>query len=87
MSNIITHQPWCDDHVPADIGFPGQCCSKPIDVAPHAVVWLTQTEQGTRIIVDGPPTGLDLSIDEAYDLHDAIGQLRDAARDHKPVNL
>ena len=87
MNTIITHQPWCDDHMPADIGFPGQCCSKPIDVAPHAAVWLTQTEQGTRVIVDGPPSGLDLSIFEAIELHDAILQLREAAQDHKPVRL
>jgi hypothetical protein len=33
------------------------------------------------------PTGLDLSVDEAIELHDAIYQLREAARDHKPVRL
>ena len=75
------HANWCADHQS------GQCCSEPIDVAPHAAVWLTQTEEGTRIIVDGPPTGLDLSIDEALDLSDAIRLLHEAARDHKPVRL
>lgn len=81
MSNIITHQPWCQDHTS------GQCCSEPIDVAPHADVWLTQLEQGTRLIVDGPPSGLELTIDEAGDLSDAIRLLHAAARDHKPVNV
>lgn len=74
MSNIITHQPWCQDHTP------GQCTSEAIKVAPHAHVWLTQTEQGTRVIVDGPPSGLDLSIEESGDLSDAILELRQLAR-------
>jgi hypothetical protein len=50
-------------------------------------VWLTQLEQGTRLIVDGPPSGLELTIDEAGDLSDAIRLLHAAARDHKPVNV
>ena len=70
MSTIITHQAWCQDHTS------DQCCSEPIDVAPHAAVWLIQLEQGTRLIVDGPPSGLELTIDEAQDLSDAIRQLR-----------
>jgi hypothetical protein len=81
MNTTITHTPWCQDHTS------GQCCSEPIDFAPHGDVWLTQLEQGTRLIVDGPPSGLELTIEQAYDLHDAIAQLREAALDHKPVNV
>jgi len=73
MNNIITHQPWCTDHSA------GQCCTDAIDFAPHGAVWLTQTEQGTRVIVDGPPSGLALTADEAVELSDALRQLRDAA--------
>jgi len=81
MNTTITHTPWCQDHSA------GQCCSEPIDFAPHGDVCLTQLEAGTRVIVDGPPSGLELTIEQAYDLHDAILQLREAAQDHKPVRV
>jgi hypothetical protein len=79
MSNIITHQPWCTDHCPADgPTSPGQCCSTAVDVAPHVAVWLTRTEQGNRVIVDGPPAGVELTLHEAGELHAALAALRDA---------
>lgn len=74
MHNIITHQPWCQDHTP------GQCCTIAIDVAPHVAVWLTQTDMGARVVVDGPPfSGLELTGDEALELSDAVRRLYDVA--------
>lgn len=81
MDNIITHQPWCTDHEPADgSGFPGQCCTAAIDVAPHVAVWLTHTDMGTRVVVDGSPlSGIELNLDEVLDLSDAVRRLYDVA--------
>jgi hypothetical protein len=67
----VAHQSWCEDHTP------GQCCTIAVDVAPHVAVWLTQTDQGPRVVVDGPPfSGMELTADEACELSDALHQLQ-----------
>jgi len=69
----VQHQPWCEDHTP------GQCTGGAVDVAPSVAVWLTQTDLGTRLVVDGPMSGIELNLDEVLDLSDAVRRLYDVA--------
>lgn len=82
MNNVLTltiaHTPWCTEHEAES----DECTSTPIQAGSASCwVWLVQHRRESvepTIVVDVPPNGAVLTLEQASDLTDAIRQLRQA---------